>query len=195
MYSSGVHCVVSVWFSLTRQLEDKPTLRATYRGGWRWAGLCRIWGTLIDRAFRRRAGARCSNLVVNSTLVATLRALLPLACLFFVRLWVSTPLRVFDGYLSGAFSLFGAPNMPLPWRTRSIATKSSSNHAEKHDPHGQKPPQQNRRRRHGQVLFKTGHPEMATMVFEDAVRDNVDELNSFSKPKLDLHNHTVSTAL
>lgn len=46
-----------------------------------------------------------------------------------------------------------------------------------------------------QVLFKTGHPEMATMIFEDALADDVDELNSFAAPKLDLHNHTVSTAL
>lgn len=46
-----------------------------------------------------------------------------------------------------------------------------------------------------QVLFKTGHPEMATMIFEEALADDVDELNSFAAPKLDLHNHTVSTAL
>lgn len=45
------------------------------------------------------------------------------------------------------------------------------------------------------MLFKTGHPEMATMMFEDALKDKVEELNSFAPPKLDLHNHTVSTAL
>ncbi|CAN0101553.1 unnamed protein product [Ectocarpus sp. 12 AP-2014] len=45
------------------------------------------------------------------------------------------------------------------------------------------------------VLFKTGHPEMATMVFEDALGDKIEELNSFAPPELDLHNHTVSTAL
>ncbi|CAB1112967.1 unnamed protein product [Ectocarpus sp. CCAP 1310/34] len=45
------------------------------------------------------------------------------------------------------------------------------------------------------VLFKTGHPEMATMIFEDALGGNIEELNSFAPPELDLHNHTVSTAL
>ncbi|CAN0155751.1 unnamed protein product [Hapterophycus canaliculatus] len=46
------------------------------------------------------------------------------------------------------------------------------------------------------VLFKTGHPEMATMMFEQALADDaIEELNSFNAPKLDLHNHTVSTAL
>lgn len=55
--------------------------------------------------------------------------------------------------------------------------------------------QQHRPFNHDQVLFKTGHPEMATMVFEDALADGVEEFNSFAAPKLDLHNHTVSTAL
>lgn len=36
---------------------------------------------------------------------------------------------------------------------------------------------------------------MATMIFEDALGDKIEELNSFAPPELDLHNHTVSTAL
>ena len=48
-----------------------------------------------------------------------------------------------------------------------------------------------------QVLFKTGHAEMATMMFEMALEENVsgEETTGVSNGLLDLHNHTASTAL
>ena len=48
-----------------------------------------------------------------------------------------------------------------------------------------------------QVLFKTGHAEMATMMFETALDDNFSEAEGFDPDSgmLDLHSHTVSTAL
>lgn len=48
-----------------------------------------------------------------------------------------------------------------------------------------------------QVLFKTGHAEMATMMFETALEDNFSEAEGFDSASgmLDLHSHTVSTAL
>lgn len=47
------------------------------------------------------------------------------------------------------------------------------------------------------VLFKTGHAEMATMMFETALEDNFSEAEGFDSDSgmLDLHSHTVSTAL
>eukprot|EP00904_Undaria_pinnatifida_P007122 jgi/Undpi1/353/HiC_scaffold_1.g00349.m1 len=47
------------------------------------------------------------------------------------------------------------------------------------------------------VLFKTGHAEMATMMFETALEDNFSEAEGFDSESgmLDLHSHTVSTAL
>lgn len=113
---------------------------------------------------------------VDSSLAVALYVWLPLSC--FARLCV-----LVAPSLSFVFSLFA---VPIPFVAHAIAPC--------HDPH-ERHPKHHQRCRRRQVLFKTGHPEMATMVFEDAVKDNVDELNSFSKPKLDLHNHTVSTAL
>lgn len=48
-----------------------------------------------------------------------------------------------------------------------------------------------------QVLFKTGHSEMATMMFEMALEENVlgEETLGVENGLLDLHHYTASTAL